>query len=76
MAVAGLLACWLRFSSHANLLRLFLSHLDLLTCFFLLGVITIISFSLRAGIWHVKVRISKPPRVSLTNFARTPFSKQ
>ena len=76
MAVALVLACWFRSSSHANLLRLFRSSLDLLTCFFFPLVGAIISITLRAGIWHVKVRISNPPRISLTNFARTPVSKQ
>ncbi len=33
-AVALESACWLRFSSHASLLRLFRSFRDLLTCFF------------------------------------------
>ncbi len=75
-AVALVVADWFRFSSHANLLRLFLSCLDLLACFFFTLVSAVSSFSLRAGIRHVKVRISNPPRVSLTIFARTPFSKQ
>ncbi len=74
-AVAWGVTCWFLLSSHASLLRLFRSCLDLLTCFFfpLSEVVAITSF--RTWCVHVKVMYSCPPCVSRTNFAHVPLSK-
>ena len=77
-AVALVVACWFFFSSHASLLLWFRSCLDLLMCFFFAFVddVTTFSFTLCTGVRHVKVRYSEPPRVSRTNLAHVPLSKQ